>query len=138
MSSVNKMILVGNLGRDPEIKTTSNGNRTARLNIATSNKWTDKTTGEKRERTHWHVAVIFNETIVGIVEMYCKKGSKIYIEGEHQTRKYTGQDGIARYASELVINGFNGTIVLLDKKEGAGQAPMPEPDDYEQGDWAAT
>jgi single-strand DNA-binding protein len=132
------MILIGNLGRDPEIKTSSNGSRTARLNIATSNKWTDKNTGEKRERTHWHTAVIFNETLVGIVEMYCKKGSKIYIEGEHQTRKYTDKEGVVRYPSELVINGFGGKITLLDRNEGDGSRPMPEPDDYDQGAWAET
>lgn len=132
MSSVNKMILVGNLGADPEIKTGSSGSRVARLSIATSEKWTDKATGEKREHTDWHTAVIFNEGLVGIVEMYCKKGSKIYIEGKHKTRKYTDRDGVTKYASELVINNFNGQIALVDKKEN----PMPEPDDYDQGNWA--
>lgn len=137
MSSVNKMILVGNLGQDPEIKTGSSGKRVARLSIATSKKWTDKTTGEKRENTQWHTAVIFVEGLVGLAEMYCKKGSKIYIEGEHQTRKYTDKKGETKYVSELVVSGFAGNIVFLDKKEGGGAPPMPEPDEYDQGDWTS-
>jgi len=119
MASVNKVILVGNLGNDPEIRTFQNGGRIANLSIATSESWKDKATGERKERTQWHKVVVSNEALVGICEKYLKKGSKVYIEGQLETRKYTDKDGSEKYTTEVVLRPFNGSIVMLDSKGGS-------------------
>lgn len=117
--SVNKVILVGNLGRDPEIRTMQNGARVANLSIATGESWKDKNTGERREKTEWHRVVIFNDGLVKVVKNYVHKGSKLYIEGALQTRKWTGQDGQDKYTTEVVLQGFNGNLTMLDSKGGS-------------------
>lgn len=120
--SVNKVILIGNLGRDPEVRTFGNGGKVCNLRIATSENWKDKNTGEKREKTEWHSVSIFNDGLVRIAEQYLKKGSKVYIEGALQTRKYQAQDGSDRYSTEVVLQGFGGTLTMLDGRgEGGGQ-----------------
>ena len=118
--SVNKVILVGNLGRDPEIRRTQDGRPIANLRIATSDTWRDKATGERRERTEWHSVVIFNENLCRIAEQYLKKGAKVFIEGQLQTRKWQGQDGQDRYSTEVVLQGFNGNLTMLDGRSGGG------------------
>ena len=120
--SVNKVILVGNLGADPEIRHTQDGRPIAHLRVATNETWRDKTTGERRERTEWHRVVIFNEGLARIAEQYLRKGSKVYLEGQLQTRKWTGQDGIERYTTEVVLQGYNAVLTMLDSRGGAGQA----------------
>src|SRR5262245_5136278 len=119
--SVNKVILVGNLGKDPEIRRTQDGRPIANLRIATSETWRDKTTGERREKTEWHSVVVFNEGLCRVVEQYLKKGAKVYIEGSLQTRKWQGQDGQDRYTTEVVLQGFNSVLTMLDAR-GAGGA----------------
>ena len=119
--SVNKVILVGNLGRDPEIRFTQSGAKIANLSVATSESWKDKQTGERREKTEWHRVVVFSEGLAGIAERFLKKGSKIYLEGSLQTRKWTGNDGVEKYTTEVVLQGFNGTLTMLDGRgEGGG------------------
>ena len=118
--SVNKVILVGNLGKDPEIRRTQDGRPIANLRIATSDTWRDKATGERREKTEWHSVVIFNENLCKIAEQYLKKGSKVFIEGSLQTRKWQGQDGQDRYSTEVVLQGFNGNLTMLDGRAAAG------------------
>jgi len=118
--SVNKVILVGNLGADPEIRHTQDGRPIANLRIATSESWRDRNTGERRERTEWHRVVIFNEGLCKIVEQYVKKGSKVYIEGQLQTRKWTDQSGQDRYSTEVVLQGFNSSLTMLDSRGGGG------------------
>ena len=131
---VNKVILIGNLGKDPEIRRTQDGRPVANLRVATTESWRDKTTGEKRERTEWHSVVIFSEGLCRIAEQYLKKGSKVYIEGALQTRKWQGQDGQDRYSTEVVLQGFNSVLTMLDSRgagAGAGaaaQAGMHEDD----------
>jgi single-strand DNA-binding protein len=115
--SVNKVILVGNLGRDPEIRSTQNGNRIANLSVATSETWKDKGSGERKERTEWHRVVVFNDGLVNVVDKFLRKGSKVYIEGQLQTRKWTGNDGKDNYSTEVVLQSYNGTLTMLD---GAG------------------
>ena len=120
--SVNKVILIGNLGRDPEVRTFGNGGKVCNLRIATSENWKDKNTGERREKTEWHSVAIFNDGLVRIAEQYLRKGSKVYIEGALQTRKYQAQDGTDRYSTEVVLQGFGGTLTMLDGRgEGGGQ-----------------
>ncbi len=120
--SVNKVILIGNLGRDPEVRTFGNGGKVCNLRIATSENWKDKNTGERREKTEWHSVAIFNDGLVRIAEQYLRKGSKVYIEGALQTRKYQAQDGSDRYSTEVVLQGFGGTLTMLDGRgEGGGQ-----------------
>ena len=114
MSSVNKAILVGNLGADPEIRRTQSGSAIANLRIATSESWKDKKTGERHERTEWHRVVIFNEGLCRVAEQYLRKGSKVYVEGQIQTRSWDDQSGQKRYATEIVLQGFNSTLVMLD------------------------
>jgi single-strand DNA-binding protein len=136
--SVNKVILVGNLGRDPEIRRTQDGRPIANLRIATSETWRDKATGERREKTEWHSVVVFSEGLCRVVEQYLKKGAKVYIEGSLQTRKWQGQDGQDRYTTEVVLQGFNSVLTMLDARgggAGAGasasanaNASMPEDD----------
>ncbi len=112
--SVNKVILIGNLGRDPEVRTFQNGGKVCNLRIATSENWKDKSTGERREKTEWHSVAIFQEGLVRIAEQFLKKGSKVYIEGKLQTRKYQDQSGADRYSTEVVLQGFDGTLTMLD------------------------
>ena len=119
--SVNKVILIGNLGRDPEVRTFQNGGKVCNLRIATSETWKDKATGERRERTEWHSVAIFQEGLVRIAEQYLKKGSKVYIEGKLQTRKWQDQSGADRYSTEVVLQGFDGVLTMLDGRgEGGG------------------
>jgi single-strand DNA-binding protein len=118
--SVNKVILVGNLGKDPEIRSFQNGGRVASFSIATSESWKDKATGEKKERTEWHRISVLNENLVGVVEKYIKKGSKVYIEGQLETRKWTDKDGQEKYTTEVVLRPFRGEITMLDSKGGSG------------------
>ena len=116
--SVNKVILIGNLGADPEIRRTQDGRPIANLRLATSESWKDKTTGERREKTEWHRVVIFNENLCRIAEQYLKKGSKVFIEGALQTRKWQDQSGQDRYSTEVVLQGFRGELTLLDRAGG--------------------
>ena len=125
MASVNKVILVGNLGADPDCRTFQNGGKVANLRIATSEKWSDKASGERREKTEWHTVAIFSEGLVRVAEQYLKKGSKVYIEGKLQTRKWQDQSGADRYSAEVVLNGFDGTLVMLDSKPDAGGNQQP-------------
>ncbi len=127
--SVNKVILVGHLGRDPEIRTTQDGRKIASLSLATSERWKDKTTGEPRERTEWHRIVIFNEPLTEIAERYLRKGAKAYIEGALATRKWTDQSGQERYTTEVVLKAYRGEIQMLDRREG-GPPPADGPDEY--------
>ena len=118
--SVNKVILIGNLGRDPEVRSFQNGGKVCNLRIATSETWKDRNTGERREKTEWHSVAIFQEGLVRIAEQYLKKGSKVYIEGQLQTRKWQDQSGADRYSTEVVLQGFGGTLTMLDGPGGAG------------------
>jgi single-strand DNA-binding protein len=117
--SVNKVILIGNLGRDPEVRETQAGKKIVTFSVATSESWKDKNTGERREKTEWHRVVIFNEGLGRIAEQYLRKGSKVYIEGSLQTSEYE-KDGIKRYSTEVVLQGFNSTMTMLDTKGGGG------------------
>ena len=116
--SVNKVILVGNLGKDPEIRRTQDGRPIANLSIATSETWRDKNSGERKEKTEWHRVVIFNEGLCKVAEQYLKKGAKVYIEGALQTRKWTDQAGVEKYSTEVVLQGFNSTLTMLDGRSG--------------------
>jgi single-strand DNA-binding protein len=118
--SVNKVILVGNLGADPEIRRTQDGRPIANLRVATTENWRDKNSGERREKTEWHRVVIFNEGLCKVAEQYLKKGAKVYIEGQLQTRKWQDQQGQERYSTEVVLQGFNSTLTMLDGRPGAG------------------
>ena len=124
--SVNKVILVGNLGRDPEVRNFPNGGKVCNLRIATSENWKDRNTGERREKTEWHSVAIFNEGLVRVAEQYLRKGSKVYIEGQLQTRKWQDQSGNDRYSTEVVLQGFGSTLTMLDgrgESVGSGGAP---------------
>ncbi len=118
--SVNKVILIGNLGKDPEIKSFQNGGRIANFSIATSESWKDRATGEKKERTEWHNISVNSEGLVGVVERFLKKGSKVYIEGQLRTRKWQDRDNNDRYTTEVVLAGMNGQLVMLDGPQGGG------------------
>jgi single-strand DNA-binding protein len=118
--SVNKVILIGNLGADPEIKRTQDGRPIANLRIATSDTWRDKNSGERKEKTEWHRVVIFNEGLCKVAEQYLKKGAKVYIEGALQTRKWTDQSGVEKYSTEVVLQNFNSTLTMLDGRSGGG------------------
>lgn len=120
--SVNKVILIGNLGRDPEVRNAQNGDKIVTLNIATSESWKDRSSGERKEKTEWHRVVIFNPNLADIAERYLKKGSKLYIEGALQTRKWTDKDGNEKYTTEVVIGRFKGELTLLDGRSGGGSA----------------
>ncbi|WP_038035665.1 single-stranded DNA-binding protein [Thermopetrobacter sp. TC1] len=122
--SVNKVILIGNLGADPEVRHTQDGRPVVNLRIATTESWRDRTTGEKRERTEWHRVVIFNEGLARVAEQYLRKGSKVYIEGQLQTRKWTDQNGIERYTTEVVLQGFNCALTMLDSRAAASAPGM--------------
>jgi single stranded DNA-binding protein (ssb) len=119
--SVNKVILVGNLGNDPEVRTMQNGSKVVNLSLATSESWKDKNSGEKREKTEWHRVVIFAEGLARIAEQYLRKGSKVYLEGQLQTRKWQDQSGADKYSTEVVLQNFNSSLVLLDGHQGEGQ-----------------
>ena len=116
--SVNKVILVGNLGKDPEVRRMQNGNPVVNLTVATSDTWRDKGTGERKEKTEWHRVVIFSEGLAKVAEQYLKKGAKVYIEGALQTRKWTDPQGVEKYSTEIVLQGFNSTLTMLDGKGG--------------------
>lgn len=116
--SLNKVMLIGNLGADPEIRSFQNGGKVANLRIATSETWKDRNTGERQERTEWHTVAIFSEGLVNVVERFLKKGSKVYIEGKLQTRKWQDQNGQDRYSTEIVLRGFDGTLTMLDGPQG--------------------
>ena len=124
--SVNKVILVGNLGKDPEIRRTQDGRPIANLSVATSETWRDKATGERKEKTEWHRVVIFNEGLCKVAEQYLKKGAKIYVEGALQTRKWTDQSGVEKYSTEVVLQGFNSTLTMLDGRSGGGGGSFGE------------
>ncbi len=119
--SVNKVIIIGNLGRDPEVRTFQNGGKVCNLRIATSETWRDKATGERRERTEWHTVAIFQEGLVRVAEQYLRKGSTVYIEGKLQTRKWQDQSGNDRYSTEVVLQGFDGKLVMLGGRGDGGQ-----------------
>lgn len=124
--SVNKVILVGNLGADPEIRNTQDGRAIANLRIATSESWKDRNSGEKREKTEWHRVVIFNEGLAKVCESYLRKGSKVYLEGQLQTRKWQDQSGQDRYSTEIVLQGFNSNLTILDGRgDNSGSQPSP-------------
>lgn len=118
--SVNKVILVGNLGKDPEVRTLNSGDRVANLRIATSETWRDKSSGERKEKTEWHSVVIFNDNLVKVAESYLRKGSKVYIEGSLQTRKWTDQSGAEKYSTEVVLQKFRGELTMLDGRNEGG------------------
>ena len=119
--SVNKVILVGNLGKDPEVRRMQNGNPVVNLSVATSENWRDKATGERKEKTEWHRVVIFNKNLAEVAEKYLRKGSKVYVEGSLQTRKWTDKDGQEKYSTEIVLQNFRGELTMLDSKgEGGG------------------
>ncbi len=131
--SVNKVILIGNLGRDPEVRSLNDGSSVVNLSLATSESWKDKTTGERKEKTEWHRVVIFNENLIKVAQNYLKKGSKIYVEGQLQTRKWTDQSGQDKYSTEIVLQRYRGELTMLDSKEK--EAPKETQD--EQIPWAA-
>ena len=132
--SVNKVILIGNVGADPEIRRTQDGRPIANLRIATSEQWRDRNSGERKEKTEWHTVVVFNEGLCKVVEQYVKKGAKLYIEGALQTRKWQDQNGNDRYSTEIVLQGFNSTLTMLDGRgEGGGRSQGGGYDDYDQG-----
>lgn len=133
--SVNKVILVGNVGKDPEIRRTQDGRPIANLSLATSETWRDKATGERKEKTEWHRVVIFSEPLCKVVEQYVKKGSKLYVEGALQTRKWTDQSGAEKYSTEVVLQGFNGSLTMLDGGRAGASGGMQEAGggDYDSG-----
>ncbi len=134
--SVNKVILIGNLGRDPEVRTFQNGGKVCNLRIATSETWKDKATGERRERTEWHTVAIFSEGLVRVAEQYLRKGSKVYLEGKLQTRKWQDQSGQDRYSTEIVLQGFDATLVMLDGRgESGGGSGSGQDSVYGGGDY---
>jgi single-strand DNA-binding protein len=122
--SVNKVILIGNLGKDPEVRRMQNGDAVVNLSVATSETWRDKQSGERKEKTEWHRVVIFNENIAKVVEQYCRKGSKVYLEGQLQTREWTDKDGVKKYSTEIVIQRYRGELTLLDGRDGGGRSEM--------------
>lgn len=127
--SVNKVIIVGNLGKDPEVRTFQNGGRVANLTVATSESWKDKNTGEKKEKTEWHRVVIMSDGLVGIAERYLKKGAKVYIEGQLETRKWQDQSGVDKYTTEIVLRNFNSNLTMLDSAGSrGGSAPAIDMD----------
>ena len=132
--SVNKVILVGNLGADPEIRRTQDGRPIANFSVATSESWRDKATGERRERTEWHRVVVFNEGLCKVIESYLRKGSKVYLEGALQTRKWQDQSGVDKYTTEVVLQGFNSTLTMLDSRaDSSGGGGYSQGDNYGGG-----
>jgi single-strand DNA-binding protein len=131
--SVNKVILIGNLGKDPEIRTLNSGDRVANLSVATSESWRDRTSGERKERTEWHRVVIFNDNLVKVAENFLRKGSKVYLEGAIQTRKYQDNSGAERYSTEVVLQKFRGELTMLDGKGEGGGASEGDFGGYSSG-----
>lgn len=131
--SINRVILIGRVGKDPEIRRTQDGRQVASFSLATSDQWRDKSTGERKERTTWHNIVVFNEGLCKVIESYVRKGSHLYVEGSLQTRKWTDKDGNDRYVTEVVLQGFNSTLTMLDgpSDKGGKQAPAPSFDDLD-------
>lgn len=127
--SVNKAIIIGNLGKDPEIRQTQDGKAICNMTVATSESWKDRNTGERKERTEWHRVVIFNDGLARIAEKYLRKGSKVYVEGQIQTRKWTDKDGQDRYSTEIVLQGFGSTLAMLDGKSADDDRPVAGLDD---------
>ncbi len=136
--SVNKVILVGNLGADPEIKRTQDGRPIANLSVATSDTWRDKNTGERKEKTEWHRVVIFSEGLCKIAEQYLKKGAKVYLEGQLQTRKWQDKDGKDRYSTEVVLQNFNSTLTMLDGRNTSGGSSYSSEDSGDFGSQGAS
>lgn len=138
--SVNKVIIIGNLGSDPEIRSFQTGDRVANFSVATSESWKDKATGERKERTQWHKIAVFNQGLVGVIERYLKKGSKVYLEGMLETRKWTDQSGQEKYMTEVVLRPYRGELVMLDGKSadpapaGNTAPPVPEPEPFNEED----
>lgn len=129
MASLNKVMLIGNVGKDPEIRSTQDGKEIANFSIATSESWKDKNTGERKEKTEWHKIVIFNQNLAAVVRNYVRKGSKLYIEGQLQTRKWTDKDGVEKYSTEIVLQNFVGTLIMLDgKKDESHEKPAIDPE----------
>ena len=128
--SINKVTIIGNLGADPEIRRTQDGRPIASLNVATSETWRDKNSGERKEKVEWHRVVIFNEGLAKIAEQYLKKGSKVYLEGQLATRKWQDKDGQDRYTTEIVLQGFSSNLTLLDRAGNGSRPPAGEPEDY--------
>ena len=120
--SVNKVILVGNVGQEPEIKNTQDGREIATFSIATSESWKDKNSGEKRDKTEWHRIVVFSQGLVGVIKNYVKKGTKLYVEGQLQTRKWSDSNGVEKYTTEIVLQNFNSTLQILDSRNSGGEA----------------
>lgn len=135
--SVNKVILVGNLGKDPEIRNTQDGREIASFSVATSESWKDKSTGERKEKTEWHRVVVFNDALVKVIKNYVKKGSKLYIEGQLQTRKWTDKDGHEKYSTEVVLQGFNGVLTMLDGRREGGSYEGGSSGGYSQSQGAS-
>lgn len=138
--SVNKVILIGHLGKDPEVRSFASGGRVASFSLATSESWKDKATGERKERTEWHTVVVRNDALIGVVDKYLRKGSKLFVEGQLATRKWADRDGVERYTTEVVVGGYSGGIRLLDSaaRDGAGRSaaapasePQPSPEDFD-------
>jgi single-strand DNA-binding protein len=130
--SLNKVMLLGNVGKDPEVRTTQTGMKIVNLTVATEESWKDKSSGERKSRTEWHRVVCFNEGLGGVIEKYVKKGSKIYIEGQLQTRKWTDQQGQDRYSTEIILQAFNGQMILLDGRGGGERSENPAPREERQ------
>src|SRR3978361_1485779 len=120
MASVNKVILIGNLGKDPEVRSSRTGDKIVSFNVATSETWNDKASGERKERTEWHRVVVFNSQIADVAERFLKKGAKVYVEGQLQTRKWTDQAGVEKYSTEVVLQNFNSTLTMLDGRNSGG------------------
>ncbi len=131
--SVNKVIIIGNLGKDPEVRSFQNGGRVCNFSVATSENWKDKATGEKKEKTEWHKVEIFNDRLVDVAEKYLKKGSKVYIEGQLETRKWTDKEGQERYTTSVVLKNFRGELTMLDGKSSSGGFNDNAPDELDQG-----
>lgn len=123
MAGLNRAMIIGNVGNTPEIRTAADGRKVATFSLATSESWKDKETGEKKEATEWHRVVCFNQNLCGVIEQYVKKGSKLYVEGQMKTRKWTDNSGIERYTTEVVLSAFRGEIQLLDSKDNGGSYP---------------
>lgn len=136
--SLNRATLVGHLGQDPEIRSTERGTRVATFSLATSKRWKDKQTGEKRERTEWHRIVVWNEGLVDVVDRYLKKGMQVLVEGKIATRKWQDQAGQDRYTTEIVLQGLDARLLMLGKSGGNGVKPAQDPDDYGSGDSTST
>ena len=131
--SVNKVILVGNLGRDPEVRYAQSGSKIVNLSVATSESWKDRETGDRREKTEWHRVVIFNDRLADVAEQYLRKGAKVYLEGQLQTRKWTGNDGIEKYSTEVVLQRYRGELTMLDSRSSSGYESSNQPSQGNDG-----